>query len=198
MTIQHGKRRGKVDVEPAAPVEPQLSEAEVEGEKPESSSSSSSSSDDDAKSSSESSSSSSNGSSSSSTSSQGSRVAAAGKAKAKATAKAAIEPRGRHMGRGFQWGDHLFTPVGPEGAVQHWQVRCGCLKHASERACTKKRSLKFGGEEEVLRLLKYWASLANSAETQKDHLKLWQEQVMVQHQVGNIPTMAELDASMAG
>ena len=149
--------------------------------------------DDDAASSSDSSSSSSSRSSSAgSGDSKGSGGASAPASAPKAAAKA----RGRQIGRGFQWGPHLFTPVGPAGSILHWQVRCGTPAHQCKKHCTKKRSLKFGGEAEVLRLLKYWASLGHSAPTQEEHLQLWSERVMLDHQVGNVPTVEELDAEV--
>ena len=99
------------------------------------------------------------------------------------------------LGRGFRWGPHMFTPVGPAGQpIQHWQCKCGIPAHNVDRQCTKKRSVKFGGEAHVLRLLKFWASLADTAPDQQSHLELWGDRVLLDDQVGNVPEVVDMDA----
>eukprot|EP00438_Fugacium_kawagutii_P014582 Skav210160 [mRNA] locus=scaffold1811:103411:117781:+ [translate_table: standard] len=141
-----------------------------------SSSSSSSKSGDEGGSDSDSSSSSSSNTSSSQPKPAGSAAPkAAGKAKAKPSPKVKV----KITDRSFYWGDHLITPVGPPGeAPKNYQIRCTKPSHNVERACTKKRSVTFGGADTVLLCLKYWASLGCQCETAQEHWALWDSDVM--------------------
>lgn len=76
---------------------------------------------------------------------------------------------GRNMTSSLPWGPCRLTPT-PTG----WQMSCGLPGH---EACTKTRSNKFGGEELVLRMLKYWVVLGDEkqAPDKAAHVALWSE-----------------------
>ena len=97
------------------------------------------------------------------------------------------------MDRSEPWGDHWLTPVGPEGQEpKHYQIRCGFPDHNTEHACTKKRAVSFGGKDEVLLCLKYWARLGSLCETAEDHLKLFEEVVVPAWRNKTIPPESSL------
>ena len=101
------------------------------------------------------------------------------------------------MDRSEHWGGHIITPVGPVGqAPKHFQIKCGWPGHNTEHACTKKRSLQFGGREEVLHCLKYWAALGNTCETAEDHLQLWNVVVHPAWKDGTLPPLEDLNSSV--
>ena len=108
------------------------------------------------------------------------------------------EPKNRRLDRSFFWGDHLITPVGPDGAPpQHYQIKCGYCAHNIERACTKKRSVNFGGPDVVLLCLKYWASLGSQCSDQKTHLEMWNSVVLPAFRDNTLPAVETLNHDVA-
>ena len=90
-------------------------------------------------------------------------------------------PKKKHhkvMDRSVWWGDHLLTPVGPVGeAPKHWQIKCGFPDHNLERACTKKRSVTFGGADA------------------RTHQQRWDEVVLPAWRSNTLPPLSDLRSS---
>ena len=96
--------------------------------------------------------------------------------------------------RGFLWGEHMITPVGPEDNPQHYQITCAFTAHNTGQKCTKIRSVKFGGKDVVLLCLKYWASLGAGCSTAEEHWKLWDAVVILTWKENRLPKMADLSS----
>ena len=97
------------------------------------------------------------------------------------------------LDRSEPWGDHLITPVGKVGEdPKHFQMKCSHPSHNTERTCTKKRAVSFGGKEEVLLCLKYWASLGHDCDTADAHLKMFDEVVVPAWKSKTLPEEASL------
>lgn len=100
-----------------------------------------------------------------------------------------VKAHEKHFGRGYSWGLHLLTPVGPDASNP-------VPGHNAEHACTKKRSCKFAGNLETQRFLKYWVSLGTTVGSAKDHLALWSSQVEPRIKSNSVPSNETLDASL--
>eukprot|EP00435_Cladocopium_sp_Y103_P046299 s241_g13.t1 len=112
-----------------------------------------------------------------------------------------MPPPGRRRGnvrrdRGFVWGEHIITPVGPnDNDPEHYQITCAFTAHnTGGQKCTKKRSVKFGGKDTVLLCLKYWASLGSGCSTAREHWGMWESVVIPAWKDDALPELKDLSS----
>ena len=112
-----------------------------------------------------------------------------------------VPPRGGRRGnvrrdRGFVWGEHTITPVGPsDDDPAHYQITCAFSAHnTAGQKCTKKRSVKFGGKDTVLLCLKYWASLGSGCSNATEHWAMWDEVVIPAWKNNALPELKNLSS----
>ncbi|CAE6929605.1 unnamed protein product [Symbiodinium sp. CCMP2592] len=107
------------------------------------------------------------------------------------------EPRGARAARrknvSYQWAGHTFTPKGPADRPNHWQVSCCYAAHNVDKKCTKTRSCRYGGSEEVQRMLKWWAILGRDAATAQEHAELFQDTVLPSFNISTMPSLDDLE-----
>ena len=105
--------------------------------------------------------------------------------------------RARRKDVSYQWAGHTFTPKGPADRPNHWQVTCCYPAHNVNKKCTKTRSCRYGGSEEVQRMLKWWVLLGRDAATAEEHAELFQDTVLPSYNINTMPSLSDLEGMAA-